>query len=203
MIRTADSDPVTEVVLEASEPPASRTRLPFVVATALVALVVCLGVSLAIRDEGQATTAIDTASGVGHPTEQAPPSVPDDPALDRLMAQIERGWIPYQGFVIGSGAEGPLGVAPAGYKGEAPDFRMAIYDAPDGNIIGYDYAGLGFLPVDVADAGTFDATAARIAMYGCDATVEVPCSAFPLAGGYLEGLAQLDLESLMQPDPSN
>ena len=43
---------------------------------------------------------------------------------------------------------------------------MAIYDSPDGNLIGYQLTSLGFVPLDRINE--IDPAQARIDKYGCD-----------------------------------
>ena len=44
--------------------------------------------------------------------------------------------------------------------------RMAVYDSPDGKLIGYAYLPLGYIPESMANS--FDWHAASVAQWGCD-----------------------------------
>ena len=101
-------------------------------------------------------------------------------ARERLAAAGAPGWSPYGGTLLfpDYASEYPdidfglIGwVTAGGTSGE----RRPIYDTPEGDVIGYHYQHLGFVPL--AEADTFDATAARIDKYGCDPIEDSDCTA--------------------------
>jgi hypothetical protein len=59
------------------------------------------------------------------------------------------------------------------------DGRQAIYDAVDGNVIGFSFAFLGaFTPEQVAEPG-FDPASMRFHRHGCDPLLDSSCQARP------------------------
>lgn len=50
---------------------------------------------------------------------------------------------------------------------EAYHRGIPVFDRPDGDVIGYDFANLGFVPRSIAEAPGFDAEAARAAKGAC------------------------------------
>jgi hypothetical protein len=50
----------------------------------------------------------------------------------------------------------------------AYDKGIAVYDRPDGEIVGYEFANLGFVPRSIAESPGFDPQAARAQKFGCD-----------------------------------
>jgi len=59
------------------------------------------------------------------------------------------------------------------------DGRQAIYDAVDGNVIGFSFAFLGaFTPEQVAEPG-FDPASMRVHRHGCDPLLDSSCQARP------------------------
>jgi hypothetical protein len=51
-----------------------------------------------------------------------------------------------------------------------------VYDAPEGNLVGYDYEKLGFVSVATAESPVFDPVGLRLAIYGCDPVLDIACS---------------------------
>lgn len=104
-----------------------------------------------------------------------------DEATERLMEQRSAGWIPVAPDAGVPGIEMPSvvwvragdGVAPPEY--DPVNYRVPVYDEMDGLVIGYDYQKLGFVPLDIADSGHFDAAQARIDKHGCDLLADVGC----------------------------
>lgn len=86
----------------------------------------------------------------------------------RLAEAVASGWVPYAGdpaspeFVVPS----PAWVDPGVNAVEEPERRRLVYDAPDGNLLGYHYLGTGFVPL--GQESGFDAAQARVDRFGCD-----------------------------------
>jgi hypothetical protein len=120
------------------------------------------------------------------PADNPNSSIPIPSAEERARAdalweeQFASGWVPYRNSDIETGeevkgwarvhltdtggpdleaqaAEGPPGMAGSG---------MAIYDSPNGNIIGYQLTSLGFVPL--GRINEVNGAQARIDEYGCD-----------------------------------
>lgn len=62
---------------------------------------------------------------------------------------------------------------PAGYL--AAGGGRPVYDAVDGDVIGYSYIYLGFFDKDVAESPSFDARQLRLERYGCDPLLDETC----------------------------
>lgn len=137
-----------------------------------------------------AALALSRRSGEGTTTAAAPPAVPDAQAAGKpltaaegdalLKQQMAAGWVPYGAAPAMDGVTVPN---PAWVRYEAhpdpknasPEGKLAVYDAPNGNLVGYNYSNLGYVPKGVADNGQFDATQARIAKFGCDIKNDQEC----------------------------
>ena len=100
-----------------------------------------------------------------------------DPATAaRIAAGPQEGWMPFTSEPGIAGIEVPAGwvrlnksdmlSGPDG--GEPP--RVAVFDRPDGVLLGYVYPSLGYVPKEIADSPGFSVSQARIDKYGCDIT---------------------------------
>ena len=99
----------------------------------------------------------------------APPSRPQNPtaadqqAFDASIVQSQAdaasGWLPLtsKDAVNGGWYCGWIRVSPRDPSEIiAAGNRQAVYDAKDGTVVGYGYVGIGFVPIEVADAPGFD-----------------------------------------------
>jgi hypothetical protein len=101
-------------------------------------------------------------------------SVEERAASEELLENIRSGWVPYgdDAPVAGPPVEGWVSVASDG-ESIAPDIdrqehRRPVYAQKGGEMIGYDYSFLGFVPIQVADGPGFDAKDLRVKAFGCD-----------------------------------
>jgi hypothetical protein len=118
-----------------------------------------------VSSEGSTTTSVDDELQV---------------ANDVLEAQLAAGWVPAAFEPGATAVEVPeeMWVRMDAESIAPPDLdpelrRVPVYDAPDGQVIGYNYLSLGFIPLDMAD--DFDGAAARVARYGCDVELDQVC----------------------------
>lgn len=114
----------------------------------------------------------------------SPTSTTVDIALERRLiaesaANLESGaWVPYHGSPGVPGVVVPYGWAKPGpgmdgIRRSAQD-GIPIYDRPDGVVVGYEFASLGYVPRSVAEEPSFDPHAARVSRFGCDPTRDCP-----------------------------
>jgi len=168
---------------EAPDDTDEPSRLPrAILAIALTAFVVLGGLAVVKAQDHRRN---DTSpSATEPPPSDTSPSATEPPpsteelqrAESQLLDALDAGFSPYR-------FEDPdTGQVTVGYLSIAPnDASLApLYDqqqkrAPvfieprlDSAAIGYDYSWIGFVPAAVADSGTFDPAATRIAKYGCD-----------------------------------
>lgn len=121
------------------------------------------------------TTSAGAADGSGPAGSAAPSADVLRAAQAELEANVASGWVPMdekhpyagepvQGWVpIGSDVSSLL---PAYQKVEG---RLPVFaQKGGGQVLGYLYQYIGFVPVDLADGGTFDAHAVRSERVGCD-----------------------------------
>ncbi len=182
------SDRLLVAQLDGLNPGEGRsTRRHLAVAASVIvgALLIALALGWLFQGDDQEERAVivdqPTTSMTASPTPTGTGPTPEElQAADELLAQQQaNGWVPY-----GGGSAIPGGSAQEGWvryqklEDMAPTFddsgnvvgrhleRFPVYDAPNGAIIGYHYSGVGFVPLDQLE--TFDATAARIEMWGCD-----------------------------------
>jgi len=115
-------------------------------------------------------------------TDGSGPAVSDVPSADvlravqaELEANVASGWVPMdekhpyagepvQGWVPMGSDSSSLLAAYQKVEGRLPVFAQK----GGGSVIGYLYQYIGFVPVDLADGGTFDAHAVRSERVGCD-----------------------------------
>ena len=113
-------------------------------------------------------------------------------AQEQWRSQIAEGWVPY-GLSTVEGIDAELKASEAwvrvdenGFPVPDPDptggLRTPVHDRPDGAIVGYEYAEIGFVERAVAESGTFDVGAAIAALdatnlekYGCDIHDDIEC----------------------------
>lgn len=162
-------------VAEDFELPQER-RWTWVAAAAVVALVAGAALLAAggLRSESAPT---DT------PTASIPiPTAEENARADALWEeQFASGWVPYRNSDMETGEEVtgwiPVHLTDGGgpdleaMQSEAPPSEMAgsgmaIYDSPNGNVIGYQLTSLGFVPLERINE--VDGARARIDEYGCD-----------------------------------
>lgn len=158
------------------DPPQHRSLAR--VSLVLVVAVVFVGAAVVLlsRDSDNGS---DIASGTATPTTVSQEVL--DAATERLMEQRTAGWIPVAPQPALEGITVPPvvwmragdGIAPPEY--DATEGRVPVYDEMDGVVIGYDYQRLGFVPLEIADSGEFDAKQARIDKYGCDVVLDSNC----------------------------
>jgi len=112
---------------------------------------------------------------------QAAPTPSEIAAADAaLKEQMAAGWVPFGGAPSLDGSSVP---SPAWVKWDphpdpkdvSVDGRIAVYDHPNGNVVGYSYSGLGYVSKATVDAGMFDPAQARIAKFGCDPHTNDAC----------------------------
>jgi hypothetical protein len=85
------------------------------------------------------------------------------------------GWAPYDGNSALHPESCDLslkGWLHDGETGPEPG-KSNVYDEPNGQIAGYAYSQLGFVPLD--QDGGFDAHARRQALFGCDQFADLTC----------------------------
>ena len=125
-----------------------------------------------------------TASGKASPSSSVPGTLVPVPTPPRTPGTVG-GWARYwgddalHGGTPSAEAQGWIRSGDlAGRPGRAP-----VYDQPDGQIVGFAYSQLGFVPL-AADA-TFDAHAERVRRFGCDGFADPTCepSLGPTEGG--------------------
>lgn len=146
-----------------------RSTKSFVLAGLFVALSAIAGLAV------MKTTSAAAADGSGPAGSAAPSADVLRAAQAELEANVASGWVPMdekhpyagepvQGWVpIGSDASSLL---PAYQKVEG---RLPVFaQKGGGRVLGYLYQYIGFVPVDLADGGTFDAHAVRSERVGCD-----------------------------------
>ncbi len=100
--------------------------------------------------------------------------------VEQHWASVEAGqWTRYSGEPGIVGADVPDGWvllrSSADALREAAQSGIPVYDAPDGTVLGYDFANLGYVPKEVAEAPGFDQTALRAAKFGCDIVADPGC----------------------------
>lgn len=184
--RIAASDPIGP----GTSTPSAITRRFAVAATAIVAL------SLLAMVIGSRSADAPSITSTGDRTLSAPPlaapstdprlgdSAFDEEARERLQAQIEDGWVPYGNEATVAGVTTPeeswVEVDPSGLpifeKDHLGDTRFRVHAAPRGEVIGYSYGELGFIPAELADRPDFDAGTLRIEAYGCDYERDRECA---------------------------
>lgn len=119
-----------------------------------------------IPNQNEATDPGDTDPG---DTERAPTKEEIAAAEEKLAAQIEAGWVPFEPSPAIEGAFVPADlwipidltqVNPAGLN-DAPEAQGAVpvFDAPDGNIVGYEFIDAGY--VGKEELAGFDLEAAK------------------------------------------
>lgn len=100
-----------------------------------------------------------------------------DPATAaRIAAGPQEGWMQFTSEPGIAGIEVPAGwvrlekadMLGRSDGGEPP--RVAVFDRPDGALLGYVYPSLGYVPKDIADSPEFSVSQARVDKYGCDIT---------------------------------
>lgn len=158
--------------VEGESPSVGRSGL----STALVVVVVLalFGVFVGAATSSRHTSASNEAQTA------AAPDANTQASLDQERAEIKKSW---DSFVAGEwvryhGTAGAAGVSvPDGWVKPSPsqdNLRQAfvsglpVFDKPDGTILGYDFASLGYIPAEMATRPGFDPKAARIAKFGCD-----------------------------------
>lgn len=138
--------------------------------------------------EGENVVAVSTpAQGcdyIGPPTDDH-----DEAATDLLMHQVADGWVPYGGEPALEGAVWPSSVDEAWVRpglledpgcsrpsgiGATVDFQC-VYAEAEGEIIGYHFSVLGYVPVDRIDE--FDPDRAFVELWGCSPEQDPTCQA--------------------------
>jgi hypothetical protein len=122
------------------------------------------------RDEDEATSVANSGDARSELSEEEQ-RVED--AWDRTVERLKNGgWVRYDlhpAVPIESVPNeawvrlDPLGTPPE----DAETLRTPVYDAPDGELIGYHYPRVGFVPPEVANSGDFDPRAAEEERWGC------------------------------------
>ncbi len=109
------------------------------------------------------TTHFQTGPCPAPPTRPEHPTEADQRAFDDSVVQSQAdaatGWLPFtsQDVVNGGWYCGWIRVPPRDPSEIiAAGNRQAVYDAQDGTVVGYAYVGVGFVPINVADAPGFD-----------------------------------------------
>ena len=163
------------VINSGTRPRHSRRALAAVVLLAL--FVVGAGIAAGVHQVNR-DNETNVESGAVPPAAAPPtasiPTPEEIAAANRREAELAAsGWVawsiepvvpvtkalPQVGYLhTGPGVSPPLG-SPTPTVAPSPDGlpRSAMYDKPDGTLLGYYYVGLGFVPVETADAPGFDA----------------------------------------------
>jgi len=100
------------------------------------------------------------------------------------VVSVPDGWVQYGGLSAVTGVEVPVsawlrdvdrrpGMQEPGALAE--DGTFEVFDRPDGSLIGYYFAELGYAPKDLVDSGAYDPVAAIKANYGCDVMRDRQC----------------------------
>jgi hypothetical protein len=153
-----------------------RNLLPGVIALIVIgALVVLLS-----RSGTGSTTTTPAGSPQAAPSQSQPTPSEVAAADAKLKEQMANGWVPFGGA---SGVNGATVPSSAWVKWDPhpdprslpADGRVAVYDAPNGNIVGYNFPALGYVPKATVDSGRFDPAQARIAKFGCDPKADDAC----------------------------
>lgn len=138
---------------------------------AVAALVICALAGLAIMK----TNSAGASDGSGPLVSDAPSADVLRAAQADLEANIASGWVPMdekhpyagepvQGWVPMGADTSSLLAAYQKVEGRLPVFAQK----GGGQVLGYLYQYIGFVPVDLADGGTFDAHTVRSQRVGCD-----------------------------------
>lgn len=165
------------------------TRRPtgsILVVAAIAALFGLVGV-LGLIAVSQPSTA-DTAQAPAGPTDSVPPEVLEA-ASARLDARIASGWVPFEDNqpYAGDPVSGwvPMGADAASLLPafDSSEHRLPVFASQGGgDVLGYVYNYVGFVPAALADSETFSASAARSERVGCDpigpdGAVDAECAA--------------------------
>lgn len=118
-------------------------------------------------------------------TQQASaPSAAEVPAETRPTAPLVGDWVEYGGVSAVPGVDVPRG-SWIKNPDRRPDLRepgalandgtFEVFDRPDGSLIGYYFAELGFASKELVDSGGYDPVAAIKSKYGCDVMRDMQC----------------------------
>lgn len=141
----------------------SGRRVAVLAAAVLGAASLCVVVGLSSRATAGAGGAASAASTPDTLSEASRATVPA--AIER---QLATGWVGYNGgfaLLPELRDSSPKGYLRVGEWSSEPG-RAAVYDRPEGKVVGYAYAQLGFVPL--ADDPGFDAHRTRVERFGCD-----------------------------------
>jgi len=171
------------VEAEAGRQRTSRSWVVGVGVAAAALAVLLLGIFAFGRANSSSSTSVAPAA--------VPPSVPDARTAGRpltpqeadelLKQQMAAGWVPYAGAPAAGDAPPPLAWQPYSANPRSADVETGpnggqpVYDAPNGNVVGYHYTNLGYVSKAHAESGQFDPAQARIAKFGCDPQGDPAC----------------------------
>ncbi|MCA9562502.1 MAG: hypothetical protein KC561_03390 [Myxococcales bacterium] len=124
-------------------------------------------------------TSIGEDEPAGVATSETTPSIE---AVDRsaeALAWLADGWAPSDIRPQIPGVEMPdeawISFEPGNPNPYDAEGRAPTYDAREGNLIGYTYEHLGFVPLELAVDPTFDAAAMEQSIWGCVPDVDEDC----------------------------
>lgn len=163
------------------DPDARRLTRRVVTIAAVVVLVLVTATVLASRGKAPDSTVVASQEGSreaadGDDSPDALTRAESDALWDEAMELHEQGWDRYGVHPIIDGTPVPdVAFVEAQWEFPEPEFRAPVYDAPDGNQIGWHYSHLGFLTLEQAADGIFDAATARVEKYGCDIQLDIDC----------------------------
>lgn len=167
-----------EYVPANDELPARRNHSKVVALAAAVVVAVALVVTgFAVSMDTSSSRDVATAS---NPDESDAPEVAST-ADDELEATIADGWVRFAGTPWRDDVKTPEeawvrvsdDVMPPDF--DPAEFRISVYDRKGGEVIGYNYFDLGYVPREITESGTFDAAQERIAKFGCDVRLDPVC----------------------------
>lgn len=147
----------------------------------LIALAVVALAIVWLAGSGSSSTSTTSDVSPQAAPAQSQPSPSEVAAADaKLKEQMANGWVPFGGAASIDGSTVPN---PAWVKWDAhpypksvpADGRMAVYDQPNGNIVGHGYPALGYVSKATVESGKFNPGQARIAKYGCDPKADDAC----------------------------
>lgn len=102
---------------------------------------------------------------VGAPSVQAQPSEGGVTPSDHWARFSAGQWTEFRGTSAIAGREAPVGwirvIPSADALRSAYTDGVPVYDRPDGAVVGYEFASLGFVPKDIVDQPGFDAEVLR------------------------------------------
>ena len=152
--------------------PQRGARWTVTLAVAAVAMFVMVGIGALALTRASTADAADGSTPIGS----------DPPTAEELrIAEIEfqenmaSGWMPYEDDApfAGSSVKGWMPIFADGSQllamYQKVEGRLPVFsERGGGELLGYSYQYLGYVSVDIADGGSFDAHAERMARIGCD-----------------------------------